>query len=103
MPPSNAPITSQVDQYLHICDTEEISSGCLHFWASRKASLPSLFSLAMTVLGVPATSAPIERVFSHGGIIIRPHRVRLTDRLLSQLVIQKCNRLNISHQDDIQT
>lgn len=40
---------------------------------------------------VPASSAPVERVFSHGGIIMRPHRARLGDDMLSALVYLKCN------------
>lgn len=41
---------------------------------------------------IPATSAPVERVFSHGGIILRPHRARMSDDLLSSLVYMKSNR-----------
>lgn len=44
------------------------------------------------LLCVPATSAPVERIFSHGGIFMRPHRARLGKRILSELVYIKCNR-----------
>ncbi|KAI4815992.1 hypothetical protein KUCAC02_006113 [Chaenocephalus aceratus] len=35
--------------------------------------------------------APVERVFSHGGLIMRPHRARLSARTLSSLIFLKCN------------
>jgi len=34
-------------------------------------------------------------VFSHGGIIMRPHRARLNDTMLSNIVFLKCNADNI--------
>ena len=40
---------------------------------------------------VPATSAPVERVFSQGGIIMRPHRARLGNELLEMLMYLRCN------------
>jgi len=43
------------------------------------------------VLCVPASSAPVERVFSYGGIIARPHRAKLSDEMLSAVVYLKCN------------
>ena len=49
----------------------------------------------MKVQSVPATSAPVERVFSHGGIIMRPHRARLNDPMLSNIVFLKCNADNM--------
>ena len=37
---------------------------------------------------VPATSAPVERVFSHGGLFMRPHRAHLGQKLLPNLYLQ---------------
>lgn len=69
----------------------------LMFWQSDKArdKLPNLVKMAARVLSVPASSAPIERVFSHGSIIMRPHRASMADETLTQLIILKCNRLKL--------
>nr|XP_047145667.1 uncharacterized protein LOC124818681 [Hydra vulgaris] len=40
---------------------------------------------------IPASSAPVERVFSQRGLIMRPNRARLGDEMLSSLVYLKCN------------
>ena len=65
------------------------------FWSDSQVriSMPGLALLADLVLSVPASSAPVERLFSHGGIIFRPHRRRLTDEHLSEMIFAKCNRL----------
>jgi len=48
-------------------------------------------SLLEKIFCVPASSAPVERVFSCSGIIVRPHCARIGDDLLSALVYLKCN------------
>ena len=40
---------------------------------------------------IPASSAPVECVFSQGGLIMQPHCTRLGDEMLSSLVYLKCN------------
>ena len=54
--------------------------------------LLALFKLAMQVFFVPALSAPVERIFCTGGLIMRPHRSRLSSVNLEMLVALKCNR-----------
>jgi len=51
-----------------------------------------LHPLFEKLLCIPATSAPVERIFSHGGLFMRPHRARLGVKVLSDLVFTKCNR-----------
>uniref|UniRef100_A0A4W5K373 HAT C-terminal dimerisation domain-containing protein n=1 Tax=Hucho hucho TaxID=62062 RepID=A0A4W5K373_9TELE len=77
----------QLSHYLDLCEGQN----ALLFWAMNRKALPSLSRVAIRVLAVPASSASVERVFSHGGIILRPHRAQMTDRLLSNLVFCKCN------------
>ena len=52
----------------------------------------TLHKLFERVFCTPATSAPVERVFSHGGIFMKPHRARMGDKVLSDLVFVKCNK-----------
>lgn len=44
------------------------------------------------LLCTPASSAPVERVFSQSGLLLRPHRARMSDALLEALVFLKCNQ-----------
>ena len=53
----------------------------------------ALHPLFERLLCVPASSAPVERVFSQSGLIMKPNRARLSDSLLEDLVFLKCNSL----------
>ena len=79
----------QVIRYLELA--EETEEMCLEFWYANKARLDLIFGLAKKVLAVPASSVPVECVFSRGGIIMRPHRAQLNDKLLAELIFLKCN------------
>jgi len=74
-------------QLINSADAEDLSLAVL-VNSDRFRLLYKLFS---RILCCPAMSAPVERVFSHSGLIMRPHRARMTDQLLETLVYLKCN------------
>ena len=47
--------------------------------------------LFQRIMCVPASSAPVERIFSQSGLIMRPNRSRMSDSMLEMLMILKCN------------
>ena len=61
---------------------------CLSFWQRNQATQQTVTASNESV---PASSAAVERVFSHGGIIVQPHRSRMSDKMLSHVVFLKCN------------
>jgi len=63
----------QLQKYLAM-ETTSIDDDCMRFWMQNSSTLDKLVSPALRALGVPASSAAVERVFSQGGIILRPHR-----------------------------
>ena len=58
----------------------------------KKHLYPCLYQLSLKYLSVPATSAPIERVFSQSGFLMRPHRASLTAKSVCLLTFLKCNK-----------
>jgi hypothetical protein len=82
--PASALVTSYIDS---------IAKGQIQTWdaVSSSENCAQLYALLETVFCVTATSAPVERVFSHSGIFMRPHRARMGDKNLCNLVYVKCN------------
>lgn len=66
----------------------------LSYWKSSASRFPRLFQLSMTILAVPATSVPSERVFSSSGRTDTAARNRLSPELMEALQILKFNRRN---------
>jgi hypothetical protein len=88
-------VTDSIKLYLNTCKIAQ-KEHCknfdsLKFWKQNKEKFPALADLARTILGIPATSAMIEREFSKTGYIIRPHRRRLNCKLSELLFFLKCN------------
>lgn len=64
------------DDWPNICTSSEFK--CLRPLFSR-------------IFSIPASSAPVERIFSQSGLIVKPHRAKMCDNLLETLVYLKCN------------
>ena len=43
------------------------------------------------IVAVAASSAPVERVFSKSGLLVRRHRAKMSDKLMETLVFAKCS------------
>ncbi|KAK9952779.1 hypothetical protein ABG768_018586 [Culter alburnus] len=61
-------ISTQINKYFDAIQDSDPDTA-LVFWAKNQDKFPHLHNLAMKVLSVPASSAPVERVFSRGGIM----------------------------------
>ena len=72
---------SELDDYL-IKHTIPDDSDPLSFWKDNESTYPNLAELAKKYLAIPASSAPVERLFSIGGkIFVRIGAICLTKDL----------------------
>lgn len=83
--------SSQIESYLNQPTTEDDSDPLL-FWQQNQSTLPQLTILALRYLCIPASSAPVERLFSIAGKVFRPERCRMTDVRFEELMFIKCNQ-----------
>ena len=72
------------------CVDEEID--LVEFWIENAKSHPMLSPLACDLLTIPASSAPIERVFSTAGLVTSGKRNRLNDAHLDREILLKNNK-----------
>lgn len=63
----------------------------LGYWKAKQSEFPILTMLAEKYLAIPATSAPVERLFSVAGKLFRPERCNLGDKRFEQLMMIRCN------------
>ena len=83
--------STEVNKYLNLpCITEEENP--LDYWKEEKDTFPVLSSLACKYLCIPASSAPVERLFSIAGKVFRPERCRISDERFQQLMMIRCNQ-----------
>ena len=85
----NEEIVRYLESSLHV--DEEVDP--VEFWIENEKIYPSLCPLACDLLTIPASSAPVERVFSTAGIITSGKRNRLNDRNLEREILLKKNIL----------
>ena len=82
------PTVDELSSYLSSCLDE--TEDPLRFWKANTLTYPWLSTLAKQYLSVPASSGPVERLFSIGGKVFRPDRCRLTDTKFEKLMNIKC-------------
>jgi hypothetical protein len=70
------------------CDTSDANP--LLYWKENENKFPILAKLATKYLSVPASSAPVERLFSIASKVFRPDRMRMKDETFETLMILKC-------------
>ena len=88
--PTPTSVQLEVQDYLHQPVLDR-SKDPLAFWSTHDSKYPHLASLTARYLAVPASSAPVERLFSIGGKIFRPERCRLSDMLFEELMFIRSN------------
>ena len=74
-------IISDVDAYLE-APAVSMDTNPLNFWNKNSKKYPLLAILAKEVLAIPASSSPVERLFSIAGKIFRPERCQLSSVVL---------------------
>ena len=64
----------------------------LQYWKQNKQTMLELTTLALYYLAIPASSAPVERLFSIAGKVFRPDRCRLSDKRFEELMFVRGNK-----------
>jgi hypothetical protein len=58
----------------------------LDWWKAREVNYPILCALVRKLFAIQATSAPVERTFSAGGLVVQPKRTNLKGENVHKLV-----------------
>ena len=82
----------QLEQYLENVHTFPDEKDPLEFWIENREAYPTLSSVAVDILSIPCSSAPVERVFSTAGNATTGKRNRLTDQNLEREVLIRKNK-----------
>ncbi len=68
------------------------NSDPLTFWRQNSSRFSSLAKVASKYLAMPASSAPVERLFSIAGKVFRADRCNLSVTRFQQLMLIRCNK-----------
>nr|XP_023696970.1 zinc finger BED domain-containing protein 1-like [Paramormyrops kingsleyae] len=91
-PSADAKALHDVIVYLNQpCLAEDVDP--LAYWKGNQTSFPELAQLACQYLAIPASSAPVERIFSAAGSIFRPGHCNINDKTFEDLLLIKCNNI----------
>lgn len=76
---------SEIDEYLY-SPQSDAKINLLQWWKNHQNVYPVLAAIARDVLCVPATSVPVERMFSEAAHVVTKTRCSLQDEKIRELV-----------------
>ena len=69
-----------------------MKSDPFNYWLHREINFANLARVACEVLSTPASTAPVERIFSTGGEATKGRRNRLSDKNLEREIFLSRNK-----------
>lgn len=90
---SNDESAIDIEQNIFIMEIKKLEgiNDPFAFWSEQKERLPLLYNIAIDVLSIPATTAPVEWVFSRASYILSKKRHNLSDENLELELLCKFN------------
>ena len=83
---------AEVDHYFETLESLGEDADPFTFWLDQASIYPLLSPVAIDVLSIPASSAPVERVFLTAGDSTTGRRNKLSDHNLEREVLLRRNR-----------
>lgn len=78
---------AEVKKFINICKTiNKNSMSMIDFWSEKSHMFPTLIPVAKKFLGIPATSASCERIFSRAGHLINKKRANLKPETVEKIL-----------------
>ena len=82
----------ELAQYLQVTTSLSADFDPLEYWTNEMKTYPLLSSLSFDILSIPASSTPIEHVFSTAGESTSGKRNRLADKNLEREILLRKNK-----------
>ena len=84
--------SSHQDELNSYINKPAFEEDALAFRKENAATYPTLVQLAQKYIPVPASSVPVERIFSVAGQILHPERAVMSDTTFETQMFVKCNK-----------
>lgn len=68
-----------------------LTASILPYWNAKIETNPELYKLASVLMAIPPTQTTVERVFSALALVLTPHRTRLGDETLENILLVRLN------------
>ncbi|XP_052792222.1 E3 SUMO-protein ligase ZBED1-like [Mya arenaria] len=83
------------DLQLYLAEKMDDATPALEWWRRNENRFPKVVQVARSVLAVPATSVPSERVFSSAGLVLNKLRNRLNSDIVGAILFLNKNMRSV--------